>query len=158
VQRGTILVATGATSNTATIASVDTANSRLRSLGYSLSGGGVLESAMMTRVSFTNATTVTATLSGAAGVDSTSSYEVTAYYPGVLRSVQRGTVTGAGTATITSVNLTFTELDFLGNTTVGANTNITDVARIVQTNATTITGTSNGGANSTSGYQAMELT
>ena len=77
--------------------------------------------------------------------------------PGSLKSIQRGVISmvGAysGTATITAVDTSKTELRLLGvsNTTVPA-----DLARVVLTNATTITATR--GSNSGTSEVSWELT
>lgn len=77
--------------------------------------------------------------------------------PGSLKSIQRGVISmvGAysGTATITAVDTSKTELRLLGvsNTTV-----IADLARVVLTNATTITATR--GSNSGTSEVSWELT
>ena len=77
--------------------------------------------------------------------------------PGSLKSIQRGVISivGAysGTATITAVDTSKTELRLLGvsNTTVPA-----DLARVVLTDATTITATR--GSNSGTSEVSWELT
>lgn len=77
--------------------------------------------------------------------------------PGSLKSIQRGVISivGAysGTATITAVDTSKTELRLLGvsNTTV-----LADLARVVLTNATTITATR--GSNSGTSEVSWELT
>lgn len=80
VQRGTITVAGGSTSNTATVTAVDTSKSELRMLGFSgssTSSGGAEEWAV--RIALTNGTTVTATR--AANTQSvTVSFELTEFW------------------------------------------------------------------------------
>lgn len=77
--------------------------------------------------------------------------------PGSLKSIQRGVISmvGAysGTATITAVDTSKTELRLLGvsNTTV-----LADLARVVLTNATTITATR--GSTSGTSEVSWELT
>ena len=77
--------------------------------------------------------------------------------PGTLKSIQRGVISmvGAysGTATITAVDTSKTELRLLGvsNTTV-----LADLARVVLTNATTITATR--GSTSGTSEVSWELT
>lgn len=142
IQRGTITL-TGVASNTATITSVDTANSLLRWLGESSNDAGVnTTERSYVKLDLTNATTVTATRTSATS-NSVVSFEVVEYYPGTLKSVQRGTCAGAGgTATITAVDTTKATLEVIGH--VGDATNFAgtvSVTRIALTNATTVTST-----------------
>lgn len=148
VQRGTITITSPATSNTATITSVAMANSRLRHLWSSVSSGGNFGQGAISLV-LTNATTITATTQTDIGSTHVVSYEITEYWPGVLRSVQRNTITlGAAvtsnTATITSVNTAKSELSYLGEQSDEAQ-NADSFAKVVLTNATTVTATRNGG-------------
>lgn len=77
--------------------------------------------------------------------------------PGSLKSIQRGVISmvGAysGTATITAVDTSKTELRLLG---VSNTTAVADLARVVLTNATTITATR--GSNSGTSEVSWELT
>ena len=77
IQRGTIAI-TSASSNTATITSVDTAKTELRLLGYSVNNTGTQQH--VPRITLTNATTVTATRDTSAGDTTTVSFELTEYY------------------------------------------------------------------------------
>ncbi len=155
VQRGTIVITNPATSNTATITAVDVNNSRLRMLGMSVNGAST-EDKLAAKIVLTNATTITATLNTAGTTNTTVSYEITSYVPGVIKSVQRSTVAAGSTATITTVNTAKAELDFLGFSTANTNTNIINASSIVLTNATTVTGTS---VNSTAtiSFQVVEF-
>lgn len=155
IQRGTIAIAPAASSNTATITAVDLANARLRFLGFSITAASTNDK-MCLKIVFTNATTITATVNTATDITVTASFEVTEYWPGVIKSVQRGTVAGNATATITTVNTAKTEVDCLGSSGSDANTNITSVARLTLTNSTTVTPTSVGGAADTVSYQVVE--
>lgn len=142
IQRGTIAVTTPSLSNTATITAVNMDRSRLRYLSLKTTGGGANAP---TRLTLTNATTITANRSAEGGQDSTVSFEVTEYQPGVLKSVQRGTITlgpaaNSNTATITAVNMAKTELNWLGLETDDA-TGSDQFSEVVLTNATTITAT-----------------
>lgn len=69
---------------------------------------------------------------------------------GGIKSIQRGTVTVSSTATITSVDTTKTELRQLGFSSGSADPS----ARIVLTNATTITCT--GGGSSVASWELTE--
>lgn len=157
VVRGTITI-TGATSNTATITSVDTTNSRLRTLGFTCNNNLDTAAQYNTVLALTNATTITASVITSPGGDSTIvSYENYESYPGAYASVQRGTATVGSPATITSVDITKTELDWLGCNSNASSAVLTLGSRIVLTNATTVTATAGiaSGVQS-SGYQAME--
>jgi hypothetical protein len=153
IQRGTIAIAAGATSNTATISAVDEANTRLVFLGVNSTGEGVARE-VCCRVALTNATTVTATVNTTGANNRTVSYEVIEYFPGAIRSVQRGSATGA-TATISAVNTNKATLDFLGSTTNSGGADASEsVASAVLTNATTVTVTASG--TFAVGYQVVE--
>ena len=156
LQRGTIVLAGGAGSNTATITAVDTANSRLRLLGTSYDTAAATQTNTWARIALTNATTITATRTGTTG-GLTVSYEILEYYAGAMKSVQRGTVVVGTPATITSVETTRTELDWLGQTT-NFDGDGRSQARIALTNATTVTATATGGDGGTTtvSYQAVE--
>lgn len=120
IQRGTITLADTVTSATATIGAVDPNNTRLIFLGNNSTntGGAGSSNPTSARIALTNATTVTA--SRITGTDlMTVSYEVIEYYPGVIKSVQRGTVTmtatASATATITAVDTNKATLESLGD-------------------------------------------
>lgn len=162
IQRGTITIGTGVTSATATITAVETANSRLRFLGWSDSGAAVSATEQNCYLELTNATTVTATHT-LAGNTIVASFEVTEYWPGVVRSVERGTISitngnATGTDTITAVDTAKTELDHLGFafTNTGAQ-NTNTQTRITLTNATTVTATRVGTSDAiTQSYQVIQ--
>lgn len=159
VQRGTITIGAASTSNTATITAVVLANSRLRLLGYSNDGNVVTITEDNCLLAFTNSTTITASHQ-TAGNTIVASFEVIEYWPGIIRSVQRGTIALTGvasnTATITSVNISKTELDLLGFTFTGT-LSVDHRARLDLTNATTITATRVGNTNDmVVGYQAVQ--
>ena len=165
IQRGTITLANGQATNTATITSVVTGNTRLVYCGNNSTnagGGGTGTSPCFVRIDLTNATTITATR-----IDSVDpaivSYEAIEYWPGVLRTVQRGTVVAtaavSGTATLGTTLQTITKatLDVLGwnaNTTLSAD-NFLGYVDLTNTTTVTITriGTNN---NLTAGYQVCE--
>lgn len=77
IQRGTIAISS-ATSNTATITSVDTAKTELRVLGYTVNSAG--DQQYVPRVVLTNATTITATRVANDSISTTVSWELTEYY------------------------------------------------------------------------------
>ena len=112
IQRGTISIGTGQSSNTATITAVDTNNAYVEFGGFGGDVGQLASSGLNkgpVTLYLTNSTTVTAQRDTTGTTDAvTVPYQVIEYYPGFLKSVQRGTITLAGvasnTATITSVD------------------------------------------------------
>lgn len=161
VQRGTITLA-AVTSNTATITAVSTNNALLANLGTSLAGSGVTNPQVNNVIlTFTNATTITATRTTGTGTVVVS-YEVVEYFPGVLKSVQRGTIAltavTSNTATITTVDTTRTLDTQLGVLADSNDAPDAFYARLALTNATTLTA-SIGAASIgtiTVGYQVAE--
>lgn len=150
VQRGTI---SGASS--ATIKPVNLKNSRLRYLGQTNNNDqrDDLDRVLLT---FTDNTTITVSANTIGG-GTVVSYEVTEYWAGVVKSIQRGTM-APGTATITAVNPAKTEVDFLGLTSTDAIPGDNSGAMlVVLTNSTTITATEGIGVTSTVGYQVVEF-
>lgn len=161
IQRGTITVS-AATSNTATITSVSTANTRLKLLGNTADQNDQDMTRAFCRLALTNATTVTASKGSATGANIVS-WEAVEYWPGVLKSIQRGTIvftnggTNTPTATITAVTTSKAEIDDLGveQGNNGTNTNI--FANLVLTNTTTVTATRNAPSSTpTRGFQVVE--
>lgn len=120
IQRGTVTLSAVA-SNTASITSVLTQNSSIAWLGvtYGLDADPDTSSSAC-RVDLTSATVVTGTKNTGSNA-SVISFEVIEFQPGVLKSVQRGTIAWSGalsaTATITTVTPAKTRLGFLGFTT-----------------------------------------
>lgn len=155
VQRATIAI-TGATSNTATITAVVLANSRLRFLGTSSTANSTIGQAAP-RLAFTNTTTITASVDTSPGADTTSvSFEVIEYWPGVIKSVQRGTITGITTATITAVNVNKSEVDWLGYQVTSAIASFIAGTTVTLTDSTTVTTASGSAAAQVTGYQVVE--
>lgn len=156
IQRGTLVLA-GVTTNTATITAVDPTNTMLRFLGQTQGGGN---SGCSARIALTNGTTITGTRADATST-TTVSFEVIEFFPGVIKSIQRGTIdtssVNPNTATITAVDTTRAMVDHLGysctDTASGSPANWW--TRLTLTNGTTVT--ANGGATSTTGYQVVEF-
>lgn len=161
IQRGTIAIAGAGTTNTATITAVDMANSVLRFLGESLTTGAADKG--FARLTFTDATTITATRSGGAGT-LTVSYEVVEFYPGFIKSIQRGTIVtnnvASNTATITAVDTTKSQVDHLGS--LNNDSGSLDAGnwrtRLTLTNGTTVTANygNTSALSATTGYQVVE--
>ena len=165
IQRGTITLGSGVTTGTATIAAVDTANAFVTMLGMSQSQANANFAVGCERVTLTNSTTVTVNIGANAG-DAILSYEVIEYLPGVVKSVQRGTISMAGnasaTATITEVNTAKSFCLQLGFSHSSLVTPTADqhCTKTVFTNATTLTASrATADANNpiTTSYQVLEF-
>jgi len=120
VQRGVFTIAFGSTSASATIAAVDLANAILIYTGSTYNTDTSTDEQLFEcRLTLTNATTVTGNRQNT-GNGSDVGYEVIEFLPGVIKSMQRGTIslTGAqqsNTATITSVNTARAMMGFLNS-------------------------------------------
>lgn len=157
IQAGTINVATAAGSNTAAITAVDPARTVLLHLGTSYNISGTILTGPMVRIALTNSTTVTATdVVTADGATATVSFVAIQFVPGVLKSLQRGTLTdAAGTATITTVNTLKAFVNLLGYSTSSNDNN--SMPRLDLTNATTVTLTDGTGGGATASYEVWEF-
>ena len=148
IQRGTIFMSVAQTSNTASINAVDLANSVLRFCGQTNGGAGDTTTAYALAGISVVGTTVTATRIStfAGGTNCTASWELVEYFPGVFKSIQRGTklFIGAAAATqaITEVNPNKSVLESVGLTGDGNGFSGTYFPYGVMTNGTTITYTS----------------
>lgn len=169
VQRGTIAVTGTATSATATITAVNTANAVVFYDGFTTSNNGAMSAVSPKDYCFTlaltNSTTITATRAGNSSNNTyTIAFEVVEYWPGVIRSVTYGTITVAnpgvsGTATVALNDVTKCQLSWLGfNTDLAvASQDGSTFVKIVITNTTTITATVNtAGANWSANYCVVE--
>jgi hypothetical protein len=164
IQRGTVTIG-AVTSATATITAVDMANSVLLYGGFQNDVAAAAYDQLFPRVELTNATTVTAVKTTAANTEIIA-FEVIEFYPGVLRSVQRGVISSAGvatnTATITAVTVakaSVVTLAWTGVASGGGGEMQQTTAHVVLTNATTVTLT-RGSAVAGSlvgGYQVLEF-
>lgn len=159
IQRGTIAI-TGATSNTATISAVAMENCRLVRTGRLYSDNTGSGASSFIRLTFTNATTITATVAASPGAaTATIGFEVIEYLPGVIKSVQRGTVTmPTTTATITEVNTAKSVIDHLGSTAgSGGAIGSSQETNATLTNSTTVTISAGTTADSqVTSYQVVE--
>lgn len=158
VQYGTITVGT---STTGAITSVDVSRSVVLILGISTSYSSPINQESAVRVALTNATTVTATRYDNSGTCIVS-YVVMQFAPGVVKSIQQGTIvvsTTSNTGAVTEVNVAKSVLIFAGHET---NTYLADsdgYGRVTLTNGTTITAT-RGSASAgtvTAAYQLLEM-
>lgn len=154
VQYGTAPIGSTATTSTTAITSVNMADAVLLWGGFlsgSPSDGGTNPGELMSRITLTNATTVTTNRNTAHFYGRELPFCVIEFQPGVLRSAQYGVVTMTGvtsaTTTITSVNTAKAALICLGNTTsYPASSNNIYGAGVTLTNATTVTGTTGSSA------------
>lgn len=143
IQRGTVTL-NNVTSNTATVTAVDPNHAVLHLLGWTSAGATANQNLYLLAGVLTNATTITVTVNGGDPVDHLVSYELVEYWPGVIKTLQRGAVASvtaaSATATITAVTLTKAQLVAGGMTqdlTNGLGSSIG--ARLDLTNATTVT-------------------
>lgn len=145
IQRGTVTLARGgAATATATITAVNPQACILHRLGQTTEDPTTPTRASspttFARIDLTNATTVTATTDAAVLSDQVISFEVIEFLPGIIKSVQQGTIALSAlsnTATITAVNPAKSMLMFEGEH--GSGGFDTRHAKIVLTNATTVT-------------------
>ena len=160
VQQVSIAIASGSTSNTATIAGVDTTKAMIIYQGLTTSSTSALQS-VVSRVELTNATTVTATR-GASNSDSVIVCAVVVEFASDVNSIQAGTINLnsalSNTATITAVGANAFVL-WLGQSSATAATALSRITSAVDlTNSTTVTahaGTTN--SNLTVGYMVVDL-
>jgi hypothetical protein len=161
VQRGTIAVAAAALTGTATITTVGLTNSLLVFNGSQSDNSLDAMNKALTRVELTNATTVTATRN-TVGEIQTVSYEVIEFWPGVIKQVQRGTITmttaSSATATIDGVTMAKALVEALGFSQTNIDGASVILSRLTLTNSTTVTANrTTGTGNVTIGYQVVEF-
>ncbi len=165
IQYGTIAIGSGAASNTATISSVDTANSLIFWNG-SHNVSATTNENLIGSVALTNSTTVTANRYGTGANTCNVRFVVIEFISGVLTSVQRGTITIASgstsnTATITSVTEGVAFFNCLGFRSANASTERADsvLATVNLTTATEVTATraTNDSNDMIVGYQVAEF-
>lgn len=153
---------TGVTTGTATITAVDTSNSFVIFLG-STSAVATAVNRDVGRLALTNSTTVTGTQDVGHNADPTISGMVIECWPGLLKSVQQGTVTlaaaASGTATIAAVTVAKTLLLYEGfSGPIGDLTPHAQATAFVQlTNTTTVTWTAGDVTSMTGAFTAVEF-
>lgn len=157
VQRGIVTITAGATFAFTTILTCDPDNSLVRLIGWTPAGGGSQTEPMMECYIQLAAASVTAAQNTASiGVtDLIAAFEVIEYWPGVIRSVQRGFVTSGTSATLaTPVDATRATCDHLGRISTNAGFNISDYTYLTL-NANGLAIASAGGLG-TDAYQVVE--
>lgn len=164
IQYGSISIGAAASSNTATITAVTTANCLIFWNG-AYNGTASTNQNMIADVVLTNTTTVTATRSSTSDT-CVARFVVVEFVPGVLTSVQRGTITIASgstsnTATITSVSENVAFFNCLGFRNNNSSNERIDsaFATVDLTDATTVTAarTTNDTFDTIVGYQVAEF-
>jgi hypothetical protein len=113
-------------------------------------------------LALTNTTTVTTTRN-AVDENQNVSFEIIEFWPGVIKQVQRGTITLASvdvnTATVTAVNVNKSSLGYLGSSQTSTGTASDILTNLVLTNTTTVTAQRGGSLSGTViiSYQLTEL-
>lgn len=160
VQQDIVLIGAASTSGTQTISAVVLANSVLNYLSWASDAPAVTVKEDNFLLELTNSTTITAS-HDTAGQNIAGEFQVVEYWPGVLKSVQRGTITitngnNANTAAITAVNTAKSSITFLGQKSSG--TAVVDYrARLGLSSSTIVTATRVGTTDDiTVGYQVVE--
>jgi len=160
IQSVSIAVTAGNSTNTATITSVDTDTSFLIFQGQSCDATTANDSSdVFTRITRTNATTVTATRSGTTGATTINAVVIEGT-ANLVDTVQFGTVTiaaSSATDTVTSVDTARSSLFWLGQSRATSSTILTSHGTIQLTNATTITGDINNPDGAVLGYVLVEF-
>lgn len=161
IQKGTITIGAAASSNTATITSVDTTKSILIYEGRQpTSTGSANNNRSAARIALTNATTVTATRQNTNDAV-TVAFTVIEFASGV-NSIQSGTIAIAGagtsnTATISAVGATAFVLWLGGSTAITALNWTSTESSVELTNSTTVTARCQANEQMTVGYMVVDL-
>lgn len=157
IQADTFSFGSAGGSGTKAITAVDTARTILLYLGNTYNVSGSILPGASARIALTNGTTVTGTsVVDAAGATVAISFVAIQFVPGVIKSLQRGTLaTATGTATIATVNTLKAWVNMLGfSTTVDDDQTR---PKLVLTNATTVTITAGGSTGATASYEVVEF-
>jgi hypothetical protein len=145
VQYVTVTIAAGATSNTATISSVDTARTFWILNDHTANNTSIDLKTQLPRVSLTDATTLTVTRDTSHVTNTVTAYIcVIECWPSMVKSVQSGTIAiGSGDTSVaqnvSAVNVNYSALFWNGYTTAGGGIANANYMRSVLTNSTTIT-------------------
>lgn len=168
IQSGT-LGNSGGVTNTATISAVVPENCLLQVSFTSQAAASSDARNSWCRIDLTNSTTLTITINFNAGFVTTIAYQVIEFMPGVLKSVQRGTIsvatgTTTNTAALATVNLAKAFVTYLGMTEdSNSSPPMWDAQgqsfKLEITNSTTVTATRNTAvaSNNVIAYQIGEL-
>ncbi len=162
VQTGSIAIGSGATSNTATINSVDTTKSVCFLNGWKTGNSAQDWNKQECIVELTNATTVTAKRGSSDTATSTVYYTVVEFTSMAVASIQSGEINissgASNTATITSVGTSNSVCVLRGSNTTFDNNQSSTFCEIQLTNATTVTAIRNATSNSVSAaYTVIEF-
>lgn len=162
-QAGTITISSGS-SATGTISAV-TPGQALVVANFTYQGNAGSTGLISANATLTNGTTITATINGSASQPTTIYYTVVEFKAINIRSMNRGTITIAtsatsNTAAITAVNINKAITNYTGSTSAGSTNPATSSAAISLANATTPTATreaSSGSLTLTVGYEILEF-
>lgn len=162
VQRGTTTVASGSAGTNTAITQVDLANAIIVFTGQTFGSNNIAWNSATGYLRITSNVQVTVNRVASAGAGSLVTYwEVIEFAPGVVKSIQRGTVTSNGTTAITEVNTAKSQLYYLGwlgtDATTGANQTV-EVPRIALASSTSVAcSNGNGDAASTVSFAVVEF-
>lgn len=162
VQRGSTTVASGSAGTNTAITQVDLANSLIVWTGVTFGSNNIAWASATGYLRLTSNVQVTVNRTGSAGAGSLVTYwEVIEFVPGVIKQVQRSTVTSGGTTAITAVNTAKSQVFYLGwscaDVSVGAN-QVVETPRISLDSATSVScADGNGDANSTVSFAVVEF-
>lgn len=158
VQRGTATILNTFSTVAATITAVDPTWTVVFFVGQTHSALSTVPSNWSCRVALANSTTITPVRTGTSG-NLLVSYEVIEFWPGAIRSVQRGNVNTGSTATISAVVTTKTVLVWMGQQMThagGGGEEATIQGWLTLTNSTTITASATSTGSSEVAYEAVE--
>ena len=158
-QRSNIVINSAASADATLSPSVDMNNAYVLYLGHTTDDAGTTMPVTTVRIQLIDTKTVRAT-NGLASGSQIANYEVVEFWPGVIKSVQRGSiVVGGSTSAIVNINpvdITRTSLLFLGYTS-NATVNNQHHVRLTLTDSTTVTVTVGAsGSSSTVEYEVVE--
>ena len=142
VQSGAISIGSAANTSTATITTVDTTRSFVLHNGNTSNNGAASPQASQMSVVLTNGTTVTAQRDSVGIADNSTRYTVIAFRPGIVKSIQTGTVelasVSTAVATITAVNTAKSAIFWNGTRVAAALDNLLTLVRITSSTQVTV--------------------
>ena len=156
IQTGTVAV-----SGTTAITAVDLPNSLIFFGGFSTNYSSSVPALTRVLLALTNATTVSGTRNSGTSTEYVG-FTVVEFMPGLIKNVQRGTITLSGvlsnTAAITAVNTAKAAVLYMGFYTSTTTADSEADTRLALTDSTTVTATRGSTGNaSIVGYQVVEL-